>query len=185
MQVTETHLKGVLLIEPVVHQDRRGFFIEVYRDSIFREKGIETSFVQDNHSQSNQGVIRGLHYQLRHPQVKLCRVVSGAVLDVVVDIRRGSPTFGQSMTVELSAANNRQIYVPAGVAHGFAVLSRSADFLYKCAEEYDPDDEYGIRWNDPGLGIAWPVKKPTVSARDQCLPLLNDVPLCDLPKFTS
>lgn len=184
MQVTTTNLDGVLLVEPVVHRDDRGFFLEVYRDSLFRDRGMKVSFVQDNHSRSVRGVVRGLHYQLRHPQAKLCRVVAGAVLDVAVDIRQGSPTYGQVMVVELSADNHRQVYIPPGIAHGFAVVSDYADFLYKCDSEYDPADEYGIRWDDPTLCIDWSVESALLSERDRQLPLLKDVPIDKLPEWS-
>jgi dTDP-4-dehydrorhamnose 3,5-epimerase len=184
MKVIETPLPGVRVIEPTVYGDARGFFLEVHRESVYRAHGIPARFVQDNQSRSRRGTVRGLHYQLRQAQAKLCRVAAGAVLDVVVDIRRESPAFGQSFAVELSAANHRQLYVPRGLAHGFAVLSESADFLYKCDNEYAPDDEYGVRWDDPALGIDWGVDAPLLSDRDRALPCLDAIPADCLPVYT-
>ena len=168
MKVTRTEIPEVLVIEPKVFGDDRGFFLESYNEKAFREAtGLNVQFVQDNHSRSMKGVLRGLHYQLRHPQGKLVRVVRGAVFDVAVDLRRSSPTFGRSCGVELSEENHRQLWVPAGFAHGFQVLSETADFLYKTTGYYAPDDERCIAWNDPTLGIVWPQgPAPTVSAKD-------------------
>lgn len=157
--------------------------METYRESGYRRIGIASRFVQDCHSQSVRGVVRGLHYQLRCSQAKLCRVAAGAVLDAVVDIRRGSPTFGQSVVTELSAGNRRQIFVPRGMAHGFAVLSEMADFLYKCDREYEPGDEYGVRWDDPALGIDWKVSGPRLNERDRRLPCLSEIPPDRLPVY--
>ena len=168
MQVETTPLPGVLVITPRVFVDPRGFFVESYNQEALRGHGIETVFVQDNHSKSVQGTLRGLHYQLSPAaQVKLVRVVRGAIWDVAVDIRRGSPTFGQWFGAELSADNFRQMYVPIGFAHGFCVLSDEAEVLYKTSHVYDPARERGIAWNDPALGIAWPVADPVLSPRDQ------------------
>ncbi len=166
MQVTPTHIPEVLIIEPDLFGDARGFFMESWHVDKYRELGIETTFVQDNHSRSRGGVLRGLHYQLNHPQGKLARVIAGAVYDVAVDIRKGSPTFGQWVGVELSGDNHKQLYVPPGFAHGFCTLSESADFLYKCTDFYTPEDEHGISWNDPDIGIEWPGDDFIVSGKD-------------------
>lgn len=168
MQVETTPLPGILVITPRVFVDPRGFFVESYNQEALRGHGIETIFVQDNHSKSVRGTLRGLHYQLPPAaQVKLLRVVRGAIWDVAVDIRRGSPTFGQWFAAELSADNFRQMYVPVGFAHGFCVLSDEAEVLYKVSHVYDPARERSIIWNDPALGVAWPVTDPVLSARDQ------------------
>jgi dTDP-4-dehydrorhamnose 3,5-epimerase len=163
----ETALPEVLLIEPDVHSDARGFFLETYHQQKFEQLGIRDRFVQDNHSLSARGTLRGLHYQLRFAQAKLCRVIQGEVLDVAVDIRRGSPNFGKWVGAKLSAENKRQIYVPGGFAHGFVVLSETAEFLYKCSDFYHPEDEQGILWNDPELRIDWKIPDPTLSSKDQ------------------
>lgn len=171
------------MLEPRVFSDARGFFAETYNARQFHELGITSEFVQDNHSRSARGTLRGLHYQLRHPQAKLCRVVVGEVLDVAVDIRHGSPTFGQSFSVVLSAENKRQIYIPRGFAHGFVVLSDTAEFLYKCDDFYNGGDDRGIYWNDPALGIDWAVTEPLLSDKDQKNPLLADVLPENLPAY--
>lgn len=176
MIVTETRLPGVKLIEPRVFGDDRGFFLESWNARAFAEHGLDLEFVQDNHSRSAQGVLRGLHYQLRAPQGKLVRVTAGAVFDVAVDVRRASPHFGRWVGYELSAANKRMLWVPPGFAHGFLVLSESADFLYKCTRLYDPADDRGVRWDDPAIGIDWPVHGliPQLSGKDARAPLLAD-----------
>jgi dTDP-4-dehydrorhamnose 3,5-epimerase len=156
MNVLTTALPGVLILEPKVHGDARGFFQETYHAQRYADAGIALPFVQDNHSRSGKGVLRGLHSQLTHPQGKLVRVTQGAVFDVAVDIRRGSPTFGHWVGVTLSEDNFRQFYVPPGFAHGFLALSERVDFLYKCTDYYHPEDEVGILWNDPDIGIDWP-----------------------------
>ncbi len=176
MRVTETALEGVLIIEPRVFEDRRGFFFESYNERAYAEHGISDRWVQDNHSRSVRGTLRGLHYQAAPGQAKLVRVVTGQVLDVVVDVRFGSPTFGQHVAVTLSAENQLQLYVPVGFAHGFCVLSESADFLYKVTSYYAPADERGVRWDDPDLAIPWPVQEPILSDKDLALPLLRDIP---------
>lgn len=153
--IVETALPGVLIIEPRIFPDARGFFLETYREDALVAVGVRLRFVQDNHSRSSRGVLRGLHYQLRHPQDKLCRVARGEVLDVAVDIRVGSPTFGKHISVLLSDANHRQLFIPRGFAHGFVVLSEIADFLYKCSDYYDASDDHGVLWNDTALGIDW------------------------------
>jgi dTDP-4-dehydrorhamnose 3,5-epimerase len=174
MNVTPTAHPEVLLIEPVVYTDARGFFMETFHAPRYAAAGLPDRFVQDNHSRSVAGVLRGLHYQLRHPQGKLMRVVNGAVFDVAVDIRRGSPRFGQWVGVELSGENRCQLYVPPGFAHGFCVLSAQADFLYKCTDLYAPGDEYGIAWDDPDLAIDWPCAEVLLSDKDRTFPRLRD-----------
>ena len=172
MKVTSTELPGVLILEPEVYKDPRGFFFESYQEKKFMDAGIPLRFVQDNHSRSARGTLRGLHSQLTHAQGKLVRVTVGEVFDVAVDIRKGSPTFGRWVGVTLSAENFKQLYVPPGFAHGFCVTSESADFLYKCTDFYHPEDEIVVAWNDPALGIRWPLSEPTLSKRDAAaLPL--------------
>jgi dTDP-4-dehydrorhamnose 3,5-epimerase len=175
MNIIETELPGVLIIEPVVYGDARGFFLESFHARRYAESGLPETFVQDNHSRSSRGVLRGLHYQLRHPQGKLVRVVSGEVFDVAVDIRRGSPTFGRWVGATVSADNHRQLYVPPGFAHGFCVLSEYADFLYKCTDYYAPDDEHGVRWDDPDIGVEWPALAFRLSDKDRNNPLLREL----------
>jgi dTDP-4-dehydrorhamnose 3,5-epimerase len=172
VRVAPTLIPGVLVIEPDVHADGRGFFVETYRADRYREHGIEGPFVQDNHSRSVAGTLRGLHLQLRHPQGKLIRVIEGEVFDVAVDVRRGSPTFGRWVGVTLSAENFKQCYVPPGFAHGFCVVSAIAQVEYKCTDFYDPASEIGVAWNDPALGISWPVSQPLLSRRDNQHPTL-------------
>lgn len=172
MNAIETPLAGLLILEPTVFGDERGFFLESWNEKIFKSiTGIDVSFVQDNHSRSAHGVLRGLHYQLVYPQGKLVRVTSGVVWDVAVDIRLGSPSFGQYVACELSAANHRQLWIPPGFAHGFVVLSESADFLYKTTDYWMPAHERSLRWNDPDLGIDWPLEQlansqPTLARKD-------------------
>lgn len=177
MKVTPTAIPGVLIIEPKVFGDARGLFFESFNQKAFNEAtGLDESFVQDNHSRSSKGVLRGMHYQLQQPQGKLVRVIRGAVFDVAVDIRKSSPTFGRWVGVELSEDNHKQLWVPAGFAHGFLVLSESADFLYKTTDYYAPAHERCIAWNDPSLGIEWPTlgNEPRLSAKDQAgLSLVN------------
>jgi dTDP-4-dehydrorhamnose 3,5-epimerase len=168
-------LAEVILIEPDVRRDDRGFFLETYHAERYRAGGIQGPFVQDNHSQSVGGTIRGLHLQLRRPQGKLIRVVEGDVFDVAVDVRRGSPTFGRWVGSRLSANNFRQCYVPPGFAHGFCVVSKTAQVEYKCTEFYDPAGEIGIAWNDPELAISWPVVQPLLSDRDRRHPPLSQL----------
>lgn len=178
-----SELPGVCVIQPTVFGDQRGFFLEAYHQAKFAQIGITDSFVQDNHSQSRRGVLRGLHYQLKHPQAKLCRVVEGEVLDVAVDIRRGSPHFGKWTSVVISAKDQNQIYIPRGFAHGFLVLSDTAQFLYKCSDFYDPSDEHGVIWNDPDLNIMWGSLAPTVSNKDQAHSRLANIPQQLLPSY--
>lgn len=184
MKVLPTELPGVLVIEPDVFKDVRGFFLEAYHADKYRTHGIAGPFVQDNHSRSIAGTIRGLHLQTRHPQGKLIRVVYGEILDVAVDVRVGSPHFGRWVGVRLSAENCRQCYIPEGFAHGFSVLSDFAEIQYKCTDFYDPSGELGVAWNDPQIGIEWQIRTPILSDRDrQHLPLAR---LMDrLPAYSS
>ncbi|NMG70633.1 dTDP-4-dehydrorhamnose 3,5-epimerase [Parazoarcus communis] len=181
MQVTQTAIPEVLILEPKVFGDSRGFFMESFNARTFRElTGLDVSFVQDNHSRSSHGVLRGLHYQLLQPQGKLVRVVRGRVFDVAVDARRSSPTFGQWVGTELSEENNRQFWVPPGFAHGFVVLSESADFLYKTTDYYAPQHERCIAWNDPAIGIDWQFDGvPQLSAKDREGKLLAEAEVFD------
>jgi dTDP-4-dehydrorhamnose 3,5-epimerase len=174
VRVIPTDLPGVLIVELDVHRDDRGYFLETYHAQKYQELGIDVRFVQDNHSRSVGGTIRGLHLQVLRPQAKLIRVVEGAVFDVAVDVRRGSPSFGRWAGVVLSADNFRQCYVPPGFAHGFAVLSNAAQVEYKCSDHYDPACEIGIAWDDPAIGIRWPVAQPLMSDRDRGHPTLAD-----------
>ena len=176
MKVVSTRIPDVLILEPKVFGDARGFFYESFNQQAFAQAtGLDVAFVQDNHSRSAQGVLRGLHYQIQHPQGKLVRCARGAVLDVAVDIRRRSATFGQWVGVELSEENNRQLWIPPGFAHGFMVLTASADFLYKTTDYYAPAFERCIAWNDPAIGIAWPAGiTPQLSAKDATGRLLAD-----------
>ena len=169
MNIVDTPLSGVKVIEPAVFGDHRGFFLESWNQKTFSTAGLPLDFVQDNHSKSAQGILRGLHYQLVNPQGKLVRVVQGSVFDVAVDMRRSSPTFGQSFGIELSAENHRMLWVPPGFAHGFLVLSESADFVYKCTASYTPEHERSLLWNDPSLNIDWPLaagQTPVLAAKD-------------------
>lgn len=186
MKQQATNIPGVLLLTPTVHGDERGFFLESYSRRVFADLGIDTDFVQDNHSRSRQHVLRGLHYQLPpHAQAKLVRVIRGEVFDVAVDIRRGSPTFGRWVSVILSEANRRQIFIPPGFAHGFFVLSDVAEFEYKVSAFYAPECERGIAWNDPQIGIDWPLAgcRPVLSQRDTQHGTLATRPEADLPVF--
>lgn len=184
LRIEETSLPGVVLIDPVVHGDARGFFLETFHADKYAALGLPGPFVQDNHSRSIRGTLRGLHLQPRRPQGKLIRAVQGAILDVAVDVRRGSPFFGRWVSMVLSAESFRQCYVPAGFAHGFIVLSDSAEVEYKCTAFYDPSDELGVAWNDPALGIDWGTAQPLLSDRDRTHLPLNDL-LDRLPPFGS
>ena len=167
MKVTETKLKGCFLIEPDIYKDKRGFFMETFQKENFDNLvGSGFNFVQDNHSRSSYGVLRGLHFQIKKPQGKLVRVSRGKVFDVAVDLRKNSPTYGEWIGEILSEENNKQLWVPPGFAHGFLVLSENADFLYKCSTYYDPNDEGSIIWNDESIGIDWPIKDPVISEKD-------------------
>jgi dTDP-4-dehydrorhamnose 3,5-epimerase len=185
LQRLETPLPDVCELQPKIFRDTRGFFIETYHQNRYRDLGIHDTFVQDNHSRSTAGTLRGLHYQLLHPQAKLCRVIEGEVLDVAVDIRWGSPTFGKWASVVLSAEMQNQIYVPAGFAHGFVARTSSVQFLYKCSDFYDPNDEHGIIWNDPGLAIDWDISDPLISDKDSKYPTLNAAKRELLPQYSN
>jgi dTDP-4-dehydrorhamnose 3,5-epimerase len=173
--VTATPLDGVIIVEPKVFGDQRGFFMETYHENRYKDAGISISFVQDNISFSVQGTLRGLHFQHPHGQAKLVQVLQGEIFDVAVDIRHGSPDFGRWTGVTLSADNRRQLYIPRGFAHGFCVLSETALFSYKCSDFYVPEAEGGICWNDPDLGIEWPVTNPILSDRDRTYPKLKEI----------
>lgn len=185
MKITESPLPGVFVLEPRVFGDVRGFFVETFRESLLAASGVPGRFVQDNHSRSRRGVLRGLHYQLVQPQGKLVRVTRGRVFDVAVDIRRGSPHFGRWFGLELDDVHHRMLYVPPNFAHGFLVLSEEADFVYKCTDYYHPESERGVIWNDPAIGIAWPDPgaAPALSAKDAALPRLAEQ--AELPDFTA
>ncbi len=175
MKFNLTDLEGVILVEPEVYGDDRGFFLETYHEKRYVAGGIPDRFVQDNHSKSKRGTLRGLHAQLNNPQGKLVRAVEGEIFDVAVDVRRGSPTFGKWVGETLSAENFRQLYVPSGFVHGFCVLSESAQVEYKVTDFYDREDEYGIIWNDPDINIDWPIQEPLLSDRDRAAPSLRDI----------
>ena len=174
MQVSKTPIDGLLTIEPKIFADPRGMFYEVYSENKYEEHGIPC-FVQDNHSVSKKGVLRGLHYQVNPGQGKLVRVTRGEIFDVAVDIRKQSPTYGKWWGLSLSETNNFQLYIPIGFAHGFCVLSESAEVLYKCSDYYSPENERGILWNDPDLAIDWPVKDPILSEKDAVYPLFSEL----------
>ena len=175
MRCIPSTIPEVLIIEPDLHRDGRGFFVETYHREKYRASGIAPVFVQDNHTRSLARTIRGLHMQRRRPQAKLIRVIAGEIFDVAVDLRRGSPSFGRSVGVVLSADNFKQCYIPTGFAHGFCVLAGTAEVEYKCSDFYDPADDFGIAWNDPTLAIKWPVTDPVLSDRDQRNPTLAEV----------
>jgi dTDP-4-dehydrorhamnose 3,5-epimerase len=185
MAVKLTHLSipGVVLIEPPCFADNRGFFMETFHLKKYKDAGLDKNFVQDNHSHSSENVLRGLHYQLKHSQGKLIYAVTGEILDVALDIRLGSPTFGHWTGATLSAENKRQIYIPEGFAHGFVVISESADVIYKCTDLYAPGDEYGVLWSDPDIGINWTVDAPVLSQKDLENPTLKDIPENLLPVY--
>lgn len=183
MKVIETGLDGVLIIEPKVFGDQRGFFQETWSKPKYETIGVREEFVQDNLSYSTRGVLRGLHYQMPHTQGKLVAVIQGTVFDVAVDIRAGSPTLGRWTGVELSGENHRQLWIPPGFAHGFCVISDTAYFSYKCTDIYTPAAEGGILWNDPDIGIEWPITGGTLSDKDRQYPRLRDVPLAALPQW--
>jgi len=183
LQRIETSLPGVCELRPKVIRDARGFFMETYHRAKFAELGITDSFVQDNHSFSTKGILRGFHYQLHHPQAKLCRVVEGEALDVAVDIRLGSPHFGKWTGVLLSAGRQNEIYIPAGFAHAFLALTDTVQFLYKCSDFYDGSDEYGVLWSDPDLNIVWDITDPLISDKDSKYSKPADVPPEFLPRY--
>lgn len=174
MKVIKTTIPDVLLFEPTVFGDERGFFMETFRESEFQQLGIDVKFVQDNHSSSSKGVLRGLHYQIHQPQGKLVRVIAGEVYDVAVDLRKSSPTFGQYVGAVLSSENKRIFWVPPGFAHGFLVLSDMAEFVYKCTEYYAPEHDRSLLWNDPALAIQWPIEgDPELSEKDKAAKYLS------------
>jgi dTDP-4-dehydrorhamnose 3,5-epimerase len=183
MDLLKTQIEGVLIIAPKVFEDQRGFFMETFHSRRYEEAGIAADFCQDNLSFSCRDTLRGLHYQFPHGQAKLVQVLLGEILDVAVDIRRGSPTFGRAVMVELSEHNRCQMFIPKGFAHGFCVLSEKALFTYKCSDLYAPECDRGVLWSDPALGIEWPVKVPLLSVKDERLPLLKDVPPEHLPGY--
>ena len=176
MKITQTELPGVLILEPEVFFDSRGYFLETYNQERYAAAGLKLKFVQDNMSYSSRGVLRGLHFQNPHAQGKLVQVLVGEVWDVAVDTRSGSQTYGRWTAITLSGENKRQFYIPPGFAHGFCVLSDTALFTYKCTDFYHPECDGGVRWNDPDIGIAWPVANPILSEKDKQLPLLRDLP---------
>ncbi len=187
MNIITTNLPGVIVIEPKVYVDKRGFFLETFREDVLLQAGINAHFVQDNHTRSSQGVLRGLHYQMTQTQGKLVRVAAGSVFDVVVDVRSGSPTFGQWYGTELNEDNIKMIYVPPGFAHGFVVLSETADFIYKCTDYYHPESEQGIAWDDPDLNIDWSIseiaEKTFLLDKDTQNVKLKDQPAEKLPAY--
>lgn len=187
MNIITTNLPGVIVIEPKVYVDKRGFFLETFREDVLLQAGINAHFVQDNHTRSSQGVLRGLHYQMTQTQGKLVRVAAGSVFDVVVDVRSSSPTFGQWYGTELNEDNIKMLYVPPGFAHGFVVLSETADFIYKCTDYYHPESEQGIAWDDPDLNIDWSIaeiaEKIFLSDKDKQNVKLKDQPAEKLPAY--
>lgn len=184
MKLIETTIPEVKLIEMDIYRDQRGFFLESYHAQKFEALGVPHHFVQDNHSKSVRGTLRGLHFQLPNAQGKLVRVTRGQVFDVAVDIRVGSPTFGRHFGAVLSEENARQMFIPEGFAHGFCVLSDSAEFQYKCTDFYAPQYEHGIAWNDPELAIEWPIQTPMLSVKDKASPFLSQISDSKLPKYT-
>ncbi len=187
MNRIEMPLAGVYVLEPAVYSDSRGFFLETWNERAFEQLGIVRHWVQDNYSHSQGGVLRGMHYQLRHPQAKLVRVLSGRVCDVAVDVRYGSPTFGKWVSCELSSQNKRAMFIPEGFAHGFYVMDGPVDFAYKCSDFYDPQDERGVLWSDPALAIDWPAMaaSPLLSVRDAAYPTLASHAPQDLPQYNN
>ena len=183
MKITPTDLPEILIVEPDVHRDERGFFLETWHAEKFADLGLDAAFVQDNHSRSGHGILRGLHAQLAKPQGKLVRASLGEIYDVAVDIRHGSPRFGQHVGVVLSADNFRQLWIPEGFAHGFCVMSEFAELQYKCTDVYDPTGEITVAWNDPGVAIEWPVDAPSLSEKDGRGRNLNDIPRAELPQY--
>ena len=186
MKFSETEIPGVILIEPVVHKDDRGWFFESYQAERYKAGGIEVDFVQDNHSRSCRGTLRGLHSQAAKPQDKLVRCLAGEIYDVAVDVRRGSPTFGRHVGAVLSADNYLQLFIPKGFVHGFVVMSENAEVEYKCSDYYDPSGELSVAWNDPDIAIAWPldmVGEPLLSPKDAEAPMLSDIDPKNLPVY--
>lgn len=183
MKFIKNEIPGLVLVEPTVHRDERGFFLETYHAERYHEGGIEVEFVQDNQSRSTRGTLRGLHAQTARPQDKLVRVLLGEIYDVAVDVRRGSPSFGRYFGAILSADNFHQLFVPVGFVHGFVVTSEIAEVEYKCSDFYDPGGEVGVAWNDPEIGIPWPVENPQLSAKDAAAPPLRDIDPQLLPEY--
>ena len=183
MKILSTSFPDVFIIEPAAVKDQRGFFMEIYQQRRYSEAGIKAIFVQDNLSRSVQGTLRGLHYQVKQAQAKLIQVIEGSIFDVTLDIRRGSPYFGQWTSVRLSDENRRQLFLPEGFAHGFCVLSESAQVVYKCTDFYASEDEGGVLWSDPTLAIAWPISEPLLSDKDSQQPCLADIPPERLPVY--
>jgi dTDP-4-dehydrorhamnose 3,5-epimerase len=183
ISLEKTSIPGIIVITPEVYDDERGYFFESFNKETFKSHGLPYQFVQDNQSLSKKGTLRGFHYQLKHQQGKLVRAIKGKVFDVAVDIRIGSPTFGKSVSLELSDRNNKIMYIPEGCAHAYLVLSDSALFQYKCTEVYHPEDEYGIAWNDPEIKINWPIRNPILSVKDSQLPSLNILKNKKLPLY--
>lgn len=181
MNIITTSIEGVVIIEPLVFKDDRGFFMETYQSKRYQKYGISRLFVQDNLSFSVQGTLRGLHFQVKHPQAKLVQVITGEIFDVAVDLRHGTPTFGKWTGAYLSDQNKRQLFIPEGFAHGFCVMSKTAHFLYKCSDFYASDDECGINWSDSDIAIDWPVKNPIISTKDKQNPNLCDLSPEQLP----
>lgn len=182
MKFVQTDISEVIIVEPTLHKDSRGYFAEIYRQNIYYEE-LGVNFVQENLSVSSKNVLRGLHYQLVQPQAKLVQVLQGAVLDVAVDIRQGSPTFGKYVTAELTGENHKQLFIPEGFAHGFLVLSEEVMFSYKCSNYYAPKYECGIAWNDPTIGIKWQVSNPILSDKDKSLAFLSEISQEKLPNY--
>lgn len=184
MESQTIHIPGVIIVQPKVFGDERGYFFESFQAKRYTAAGIKAHFIQDNFSSSTKGILRGLHYQLKYPQGKLVTVITGKVLDVMVDIRVGSPTFGKSYSIILDGKLHNQVYVPPGLAHGFYTLTEEVIFAYKCTDVYHPEDEHGVAWNDPALGIDWGNKnEPILSTKDQKHPLLKDISPTHLPKY--
>ena len=183
IQFIKTVLPEVVIVEPRVFRDKRGFFMETFNSKVYSDNGINVNFVQDNHSRSSKNILRGLHYQLNHAQDKLIQVIRGKIFDVAVDIRVGSSNFGKWVGVELSEENNRQLFVPKGFAHGFCVLSDIVDVTYKCSDFYAPQDEYGVLWSCPELGVDWPVTEPVLSQKDMLYTSLSKIKKEQLPVY--
>lgn len=183
ISVEQTSLPGVLVVQPRVFGDQRGFFLETFHQEKYQKAGIDRNFVQDNHSHSRKGTLRGFHYQLPHPQAKLITVVRGEIFDVAVDIRKGSPTFGKWFGIHLSEENKRQLFIPEGFAHGFLVLSQDTDVTYKCSELYFQEDEHGVIWSDPQIGVEWPAQDPILSDKDKNFSRLSEIPENLLPVY--
>jgi dTDP-4-dehydrorhamnose 3,5-epimerase len=183
MKIITSSIEGILIIEPKIFKDKRGFFMETYNQARYNESGINATFVQDNLSYSQKNTLRGLHFQIKHPQAKLIQVISGEIFDVTVDLRPGFATFGKWTGFYLSGENRRQVFIPEGFAHGFCVLSEFAFFHYKCSDFYAQDDEGGIIWSDPDIGIEWPIQNPIISEKDKQYQKLSNLTADELPSF--